>query len=74
VPLLDVGANVLWQREELVDAALIEEGRALGLRVVAWTTDDPARMREMIEMGVDGLCTNVPDVAREVVGPRSDST
>ncbi len=72
--LLDVGASVLWQREELVDAALIEEGRAMGLRVFAWTTDDPKRMRELVDMGVDALCTNKPDVGREVVGPPTAST
>jgi len=74
MPLLDVGANVLWQREELVDAELIEEGRAMGLRVFAWTTDDPERIRELMEMGVDGVCTNKPDIARKLVGPATPST
>lgn len=38
-----------------------------GLRVNTWTCDDPERMKELIEWGVDGICTNVPDVALAVV-------
>ncbi len=40
---------------------------ARGLAVNVWTCDDPARMRELAEWGIDGICTNVPDVAREVL-------
>jgi glycerophosphoryl diester phosphodiesterase len=34
------------------------------------TVDDPTRMAELLDLGVDGLCTNVPDVARRVVDAR----
>ena len=68
VPLLDAGAGVLWQQESLVDEALVVEGHALGLQVFAWTADEPERMRALRDMGVDGICTNRPDVGREVAG------
>ncbi len=38
-----------------------------GIEVNAWTCDDPQRMAELIEWGIDGICTNVPDVAVDVV-------
>ena len=38
-----------------------------GLQVNSWTIDDPARMAEVIEWGIDGICTNVPDVALQVI-------
>lgn len=41
-----------------------------GLSVNPWTCDDPARMAELVEWGVDGICTNVPDLALSVVGRR----
>ena len=50
-----------------VDAALVEVCRAAGLHVNVWTVDDPERMAELVALGVDGIVTNVPDVARAVV-------
>jgi glycerophosphoryl diester phosphodiesterase len=38
-----------------------------GLQINTWTCDDPRRMRELIEWQVDGICTNVPDLALQVV-------
>jgi len=55
-----------------LDADLIRSAHAAGLAVNTWTCDDPARMRQLIAWGVDGICTNVPDVAlavRNEIGP-----
>jgi glycerophosphoryl diester phosphodiesterase len=52
-------------RWEAVDAC-----HAHGLAVNTWTCDDPARMRELVEWGIDGICTNVPDVALAVLTER----
>ena len=38
-----------------------------GIAVNTWTCDDPRRMAELIEWGIDGICTNVPDVAIGVI-------
>ena len=38
-----------------------------GIEVNTWTCDDPQRMAELIEWGIDGICTNVPDVAIDVI-------
>ena len=37
-----------------------------GIAVNTWTCDDPERMRELIGWGIDGICTNVPDIALAV--------
>src|SRR4249919_2303305 len=39
-----------------------------GIEVNTWTCDDPVRMAELVEWGIDGICTNLPDVAIEVLG------
>lgn len=70
-PLLlldDADAEVLWQQESLIDHELVEQVHGRGRRVFAWTVDEVGRMRELLAMGVDALCTNQPDVARRVVG------
>lgn len=49
-----------------LDAATVRAAHAAGLAVNTWTCDDPDRIRELIAWGVDGICTNVPDVALEI--------
>lgn len=76
-PLPAHGAVVAAERGHLalhphhatVDAALVDAAHALGLVVNAWTVDDPIRIGELAAMGVDGLITNAPDLARGIVGP-----
>jgi len=53
---------------------LLAKGHVAGLLVNTWTCDDPARMRELAEWGIDGICTNVPDIARSVLDGSTDST
>lgn len=48
--------------------AAVEACHAHGLAVNTWTCDDPDRMAELIEWGIDGICTNVPDVALSARG------
>ena len=62
----EAGAQALWQLESLIDPALIRAAHAADLVVYAWTVDEPDRMQELAKWGVDGLCTNVPDVAKAV--------
>jgi len=49
-----------------VTHALLDEAHAQGLKVVVWTVNEPAAMRRMIELGVDGIITDYPDVLRDV--------
>jgi glycerophosphoryl diester phosphodiesterase len=61
------GGAALNPWHPIVDADLVAEAHGHGLAVNAWTVDDPARMSELVGFGVDGIITNVPDVARAVV-------
>ena len=45
----------------------VEEWRRRGLRVAVWTVDDPARARQLEEMGVSYLITNKPRAMREAL-------
>jgi len=51
-------------------AERIAEAHALGLRVYPWTVDDPADMNAMIELGVDGITTDRPDLLRAMLASR----
>ncbi len=69
--LEDAGAMVLWQERTLVDGALADVLHRAGMQLIAWTVDDPGEMRRLLELGVDGLCTNHPDVGRRAVDARA---
>jgi len=61
------GHTALHPWDGLVDESLMKAAKANGLDVNVWTVDDPERMAQLIALGVDGLCTNTPDVARRIV-------
>jgi glycerophosphoryl diester phosphodiesterase len=50
-----------------LDAARLAEAKSLGLRVVVWTVNEPADIRRMIEMGVDGIISDRPDRVLELL-------
>jgi glycerophosphoryl diester phosphodiesterase len=50
-----------------VDTELVSAVHARNLQLNTWTPDDPDEIRRLAEMGVDGLVTNVPKLAREVL-------
>ena len=57
------GHAAIHPQVDRLGRASVRRAHALGLAVNVWTCDDPDRMRELIAWGVDGICTNVPDVA-----------
>ena len=59
------GAVNPW--DPLVTPDLVDRAHRAGIEVHTWTVDDPGRMTALVAMGVDGIITNVPDVARGVL-------
>jgi len=53
-----------------VTATLVTEAHALGLRVVVWTVNKREDMARMIELGVDGIISDRPDLLRQVAGEK----
>jgi glycerophosphoryl diester phosphodiesterase len=49
---------------------LIAESHGLGLAVVVWTVNKPADIARMIEIGVDGIISDHPDLLRRVAGEK----
>jgi len=65
--LLASGHSALHPYDWFVDVELVVACHAVGIAVNVWTVDDPDRMAELLAHGVDGLCTNVPHVARGLI-------
>jgi glycerophosphoryl diester phosphodiesterase len=59
----EAGHSALHPDWRLVDRTLIKRARALGLQLRAWTVNDADEIRRLARLGIDGLITDVPDVA-----------
>jgi glycerophosphoryl diester phosphodiesterase len=55
-------AGVAVLHWEVVSEAVITRCRALDAPVLVWTVDDPAVLRRLDELGVDGVITNNPGI------------
>jgi glycerophosphoryl diester phosphodiesterase len=53
-------ATDLWQWHEFIDRSLIEQVSAVGGRVIAWTANTPSEWRVLDDLGVAGICTDLP--------------
>ena len=52
-------------------ARMLRALHAAGVEMHVWTVNDPARMAELLDLGVDGLVTDRADLALEVVRHRA---
>jgi glycerophosphoryl diester phosphodiesterase len=60
--LADSRATVAVLHWAVLSEAVVARCRALGAPVLAWTVDDPAVLRRLDELGVDGVITNDPGI------------
>ncbi len=52
---------------KLVNKTLIEHMHDKGIQVIPWTVNKESTMRKLLALGVDGLITDYPDLAVEVL-------
>lgn len=63
-----VGANIVSPSYPLVSGKpYVDRAHSLGLKIIPWTIDDAATMREQIGYGVDGIVTDYPTLLRGVL-------
>ncbi len=65
---------VRWRGRGVVDARLVEAAHSRGHQVHVWTVDDPQAMAELLDLGVDGIVTDRPDLLNAVVAEREQAT
>jgi glycerophosphoryl diester phosphodiesterase len=54
----------------VTNAAFVERAHALGLAVHVWTIDEADEIRRLLDLGVDGIMTDKPEVLRTVFQER----
>ena len=61
-----LGVQGVCPCDAIATPGLLAELHEAGLAAVIWTVDDPARMRELLIMGVHALITNRPEIGARV--------
>jgi glycerophosphoryl diester phosphodiesterase len=69
LPALD--ADFLAVNMATASVGLVRDARAAGKEVYVWTVNDPLSMSHMASLGVSGLITDEPALAREVLEQRA---
>lgn len=62
-----IGADALHPFGWLVRRGLVEKAHENGIAVNPWTVNKPSDIRRMVACGVDGIITDVPDVAKRII-------
>ncbi|UZD64425.1 glycerophosphodiester phosphodiesterase [Marinobacter sp. AN1] len=73
-PLDNGQFDILGLRYNQASAAAVARARQLGYELHVWTVNQPAEMSRMIDMGVDNIITDRPDVLARLLSARKELT
>ncbi len=65
-----VGAGLASLEAAHLSVEAVERSRRAGLKVTTWTVNEPEQMQRVMELGVDGIVTDRPDLLAEIIGSR----
>jgi glycerophosphoryl diester phosphodiesterase len=58
---------VSYGRTTVVDARFVRAAHEVGKQVHVWTINEPDEMNRLLDMGVDALISDRPDVLKQVL-------
>ncbi len=61
-----------WREVDVVDEAFVRAAHAAGVEVHVWTVNHRADMDRLLDLGVDGIITDFPDVGRQAIDHFTD--
>ncbi len=64
------GGKIWAPNQTYLTPELLAEARSYGIVVIPWTVNDPDMMRKLIDMGVDGIISDRPDLVKEELAKR----
>lgn len=69
--MVKAAAGRVWSPyfQELTEAKL-KEAHKLGLKVGVWTVNEEWQIKKMIDLGVDGITSDRPDIVRRIMAER----
>ena len=66
------GGSIKGTRVTIVSERFVNDAHRLGLPVHVWTINDPTEMRRLLDLGVDGIMTDNPEMLRDVLMERGE--
>jgi glycerophosphoryl diester phosphodiesterase len=67
-------ARILAPSHRGITPALVSAARMAGLTLIGWTVDQPEQMQRLIDLGVDGITTNRPEVLKDLLQTKGGCT
>jgi len=61
------GGDGWFPSHEDATQEMVTQAKALGLKVGAWTVNDPGEMARLVRLGLDGICTDRPDLLTQIL-------
>jgi glycerophosphoryl diester phosphodiesterase len=58
------GGKIWAPNQTFLTPAMLAEAHSLGIIVIPWTVNDPAMMNKLLDMGVDGIISDRPDLVQ----------
>lgn len=62
-----IPCQALHPEHTMIDAGYMRWARIKGYRVNTWTVDDPQEMRRLIDLAINGIITNKPDILQAML-------
>lgn len=63
----DAGVAIWSPSSRTITETLVNDAHAAGLSLATWTVNSEDEIREVISIGVDGIITDRPDIALDIV-------
>jgi glycerophosphoryl diester phosphodiesterase len=60
------GVEAMWVYHPLISARLARIAKLAGVELIAWTVDDLRKMQRLVDLGVNGICSNDPRLFAEL--------
>ena len=64
------GGAIWAPNQTYLTPQLLAEAKSLGLTVIPWTVNSPDMMTKLIDMGVDGIISDRPDLVKAELAKR----
>ncbi|MDR0520321.1 MAG: hypothetical protein LBH00_00555 [Planctomycetaceae bacterium] len=69
----ELGTPVISIRHELLSEKLVQSLRQAHIHVWTWTVNDAARMKTLLDWGVESITTDQPDVLNKILAERRNA-